>query len=365
MSQNFLNLYNMWKRQLMVLFCFLFLKIAVAQIHPYYETIDLDLSGDQLKFQLSDLIINTHQNQIPYTSNLTPDTWDVIKASDSYIQDTTKVSLIYGYDDEDNNYVSDLSRDKSLSCHGNNCEGLWNREHIYPRSLSNPEMITNSPGPGTDVHNLRSCDYTMNINRSNLIFCSSNGTSGLTANNCWYPGDEWIGDIARIIMYMYLRYSSQCSPLNVGNGSAEYSPNHDMLDLFLEWNALDPVSDFEKSRNEEIFNYQGNRNPFIDNPFLATLIWGGPDAENSWLGLSFEDTHFEKEFSLQFSLKNSLLEVNTNKGQISMLLYDISGKLVFKMKGTILDLKGLTNGLYLLEIKNENQSIHFKKVFVH
>ena len=76
--------------------------------------------------------------------------------------------------------------------------------------------------------------FTGNINRLKLIFCSSNGNSGLTANNCWYTGEEWIGDIARIIMYIYIRYSSQCSPLNVGNGSTEYSPYHNMLDLFPE-----------------------------------------------------------------------------------------------------------------------------------
>jgi len=56
------------------------------------------------------------------------------------------------------------------------------------------------------------------------------------------------------------------------------------LDLFLEWNAEDPVSNFEIQRNEVISDAQGNRNPFIDNPHLATNIWGGDEAENRWDG---------------------------------------------------------------------------------
>jgi len=57
--------------------------------------------------------------------------------------------------------------------------------------------------------------------------------------------------------------------------------------LFLIWNVEDPVSDFEKQRNtfhENTANTyaQGNRNPFIDNPYLATRIWGGDSAEDTW-----------------------------------------------------------------------------------
>jgi hypothetical protein len=56
-----------------------------------------------------------------------------------------------------------------------------------------------------------------------------------------------------------------------------------MIDLFLKWNVEDPVSAFEDQRNPVIEGVQGNRNPFIDNPYLATLIWGGATAaEDKW-----------------------------------------------------------------------------------
>ena len=59
-----------------------------------------------------------------------------------------------------------------------------------------------------------------------------------------------------------------------------------MINLLLEWNQADLVSPHEDARNTHHDSgnlyAQGNRNPFIDNPYLATLIWGGDNAENKW-----------------------------------------------------------------------------------
>ena len=115
-------------------------------------------------------------------------------------------------------------------------------------------------------------------------FANGSGNSGDVSGG-WYPGDEWKGDIARMMMYMYIHYGNQCLPTNVGIGSSANTPDA-MIDLFLEWNAEDPVSDFERQRNthhESNQTYaQGNRNPFIDNAYLATRIWGGTPAEDYW-----------------------------------------------------------------------------------
>ena len=91
-------------------------------------------------------------------------------------------------------------------------------------------------------------------------------------------------------MYMYLRYhgdgskisQTQCLPINIGFDNA-LSTDPNMIDLFLRWNVEDPVSDYEDQRNPTIEGIQGNRNPFIDNPYLATLIWGGSSfAQDRW-----------------------------------------------------------------------------------
>jgi len=138
----------------------------------------------------------------------------------------------------------------------------FNTEHVYPQSKLGSE------GAVTDLHHLRSCDAGVNEMRSNFSFINGSGTYGLSGDN-WFPGDEWRGDVARMILYLNIRYGEIIA--NVGT-----------LELFLEWNAADPVSSFEKQRNDVIYAAQGNRNPFIDNPYLATLIWGGDDAENLW-----------------------------------------------------------------------------------
>jgi hypothetical protein len=83
-----------------------------------------------------------------------------------------------------------------------------------------------------------------------------------------------------------MRYGAVCLPTAVGVGSKEFTED-EMIDLFLQWNVEDPVSDIEIARNEyheNTSNYaaQGNRNPFIDNPYLATRIWGGDSAEDLW-----------------------------------------------------------------------------------
>ena len=72
-----------------------------------------------------------------------------------------------------------------------------------------------------------------------------------------------------MMMYLNIRYGENFD--SVGG-----------LDLFISWNKADPVSDFEAQRNNVIYSAQGNRNPFIDNPYLATLVWGGDPAENKW-----------------------------------------------------------------------------------
>ena len=114
---------------------------------------------------------------------------------------------------------------------------LWNREHVFSKSLANPSLVTDYPSPGTDVHNLRAADSQKNTQRSNRLFIDDSGVDSRIINgDYFYPGDEWKGDVARIIMYMYLRYPSQCEAVNSATGSANYSPNGDMPDVFLEWN---------------------------------------------------------------------------------------------------------------------------------
>ncbi|MEP3836039.1 MAG: endonuclease [Algibacter sp.] len=271
-----------------ILALFLFISAFIhAQLTPptnqqsYYADVDFNNTGMDL---FDDLAIETaakHTNYLSYT----PGIWEASKVTDEDPVNNANVLLIYGHNDSDGNYITDRSRSKNNN--GGTAGSDWNREHTFPNSLGSPNLNSNGTNvpPYADAHNLRPSDVTMNSNRGNLKFTDGSGNAQNISGN-WYPGDEWKGDVARIIMYMYLRYGTQCKPSYVALGT-QNAIDADMINLFLEWNEEDPVSAFEDNRNTYHANTsntyaQGNRNPFIDNPYLATVIWGGNPAENRW-----------------------------------------------------------------------------------
>ncbi|QOD61061.1 endonuclease [Polaribacter haliotis] len=273
----------MMKKNILYLFL-LFTVFSYAQ-ESYYSDVDLNLTGLSLKDELATKIINTHARFLSYDQ-----VWDASKATDVNPENSSQVLLVYGWE---NGSDSDGTNDRERGINNNGGSvGQWNREHVYARSLGNPNL--GESGPGSDAHHLRPSDTQRNSSRNNEKFAEGSGVQSLRTNNGWYPGDEWKGDVARMMMYMYLRYGSRCLPSNIGIGDNSATPD-DMIDLFLKWNAEDKVSDFEKQRNtyhENTSNLeaQGNRNPFIDNPRLATRIWGGPEAEDIWGIYSNTDT---------------------------------------------------------------------------
>jgi endonuclease I/predicted extracellular nuclease len=258
-------------RKLLPLLLLIFSLSVEAQVPSYYNDVNLSLNGSALKDELATKIISTHNIFLSYT----PGVWDALKKTDLDPTNSSRVILIYGWNDADSDITNDRTRGKDQN--GGN-SGDWNREHVYPKSLGNPNLGTT--GPGADAHSLRPCDGSRNSSRNNRKFASGNGAASyITPEGNWYPGDEWKGDVARMMMYMYLRYGNQTLPTNVGVGSSVPTDTN-MIDLFLQWNAEDPVSDLEKQRNPVLEVEQGNRNPFVDNPAFATQIWGGPQAED-------------------------------------------------------------------------------------
>ena len=258
------------KTRLSLMLMLIFSISTFSQIPSYYNDVNLNLSGSDLKDELAVKIISSHANFLSYT----PGVWDALKQTDLDPTDSSKVLLIYGWNDSDSDITNDRTRGRDQNGGGS---GVWNREHVYSKSLADPNLGTT--GPGADAHNLRPCDAQRNSSRSNRKFADGTGNSGITAQGYWYPGDEWKGDVARMMMYMYLRYDSQSPPTGVAIGVTNaIDPN--MINILLEWNAEDPVSALELQRNPVLEQLQGNRNPFIDNPAFATQIWGGPQAED-------------------------------------------------------------------------------------
>ena len=242
-----------------------------AQIPDGYYNDASGKTGDELKTSLYN-IIKGHV-EYPYTASTT-DVWDIIKETDRDTANPDNVILLY----------SGLSVNAAQEY--NNGDG-WTREHVWAKSHGDFGTDT---GPGTDLHHLRpECD-NVNSARNNRWFaeCTTpvyyNGvnTGCFTSNTqyVWKPRKEVIGDVARMMFYMATRYEGE-------NGEpdlelVDYIPSDDnskepifaLLSDLLKWNAQDPIDDFERNRNEVIYKYQKNRNPFIDHPEYAQMIWG-------------------------------------------------------------------------------------------
>lgn len=346
-----------------------------APATPYYDGSNWTLIGTGLKDALSTKIISTHTNLLSYT----PGIWEASKITDLDPNNSNNVLLIYGWENgTDTNVTNDRSRDKTLN--GGNV-GNWNREHVYAKSLGTPTLLdggtaNNSSGPfsssssdaGEDAHHLRPADVQWNSTRGNLKYATGSGNSGNVVGG-WYPGDEWKGDVARMVMYMYLRYGTQCLPINVGTGTSPSSDSN-MINLFLQWNAEDPVSPFEDARNTYHGNIantyaQGNRNPFIDNPYLATLIWGGVVAENRWPSLILSTPTFDLFAAISVypnPTNNHKINIQTDIVLDEIDLININGQLMQVIKKPSLEnqtytLDNLPQGYYFLKITSDNKSV--------
>ncbi|MBU1142416.1 MAG: endonuclease [Firmicutes bacterium] len=131
----------------------------------------------------------------------------------------------------------------------------WNKEHVWPQS----KLGTAS---ASDIHNLKPANPVVNSTRGNLPFAQGTNSFG-TVSGGYFPGHQDKGDIARIVFYMHVRWNLIINTSTVGD-----------LDMLLRWHIEDPVDDFERNRNDLLYGYQNNRNPFIDHPEFAERIWG-------------------------------------------------------------------------------------------
>lgn len=334
------------------------------EVATYYQGVDFNLNGLALKNQLANKITSTHESGRILIYN---QTWDALKITDANSNNTSQVVLLYGWENgTDNDYTNDLYRNNTLQDPGREGE-FWNREHTYARSLGTPNLETNSGGisglaPNADAHHLRAADKERNANRGNLLFAAGSGNSK-TVSGGWYPGDQWKGDVARMMMYMYVRYGTRCLPTNVGVGSPANTPDA-MIDLFLNWNAQDPVSEIEIQRNNYLANAnnefgQGNRNPFIDNPYLATKIWGGTPAQDTWGTLSLNPAEpIVYKVKIYPNPSNGNFVIQSQEVIKKVIIYNLSGQII-QNKNTNETTKqfqvtDLSTGVYLVSVETNS-----------
>jgi len=184
--------------------------------------------------------------------------------------------------------------------HSNNCgnysseSDCYNREHLFPQGTFDKKSPMRN-----DIHHVVPSDGKVNGQRSNYPFgevsspswTSLNGskrgantTSGYSGT-VFEPIDEFKGDIARCMLYFATRYETQIDGWShaMTNGTENQAYADWFITLLVKWHANDPVSPREINRNNEAYNYQGNRNPYIDHPEYVNIIWSAfsvnPDTE--------------------------------------------------------------------------------------
>jgi endonuclease I len=232
---------------------------AVTTYDDAYYANAIGKSGAALKSSLHTII--SSQTKISYDA-----VWNALKVTDQDPKNSSNVILLY----------SGISRSKSLN---GGSTGDWNREHVWAKSHGDFGTAT---GPGTDLHHLRPEDVAVNGIRNNLDFDNGgsavkNGGGSLYDSNSFEPRDAVKGDVARMILYMAVRYDGGDGFANlepddvVNNGS---KPAIGRLSVLKQWNEEDPPDAFEQNRNQVIYaTYQHNRNPFIDHPEWVESIY--------------------------------------------------------------------------------------------
>ncbi|MCG6189125.1 endonuclease [Maribellus maritimus] len=340
-------------KYLSFLFLFFITKLVSAQIPSGYYDSANGLSGEQLKTALYDIIKN--HTEYPYTSSST-DVWDILKETDRDTANPENVILFY------------TGWSINAAQEYNNGNG-WSREHVWAKSHGD---FGTTMGAGTDAHHLRPADITVNSARNNKDF--DNGGSlyidGDGATECysdadsWQPRDAVKGDVARMLFYMAIRYEGENGEpdLELVDQVNTFDLNEDgkgymgKLSTLLAWNIEDPVDSFEIHRNNVVYSFQGNRNPFIDHPEYVNEIW------------TVTSTHVINEPQIKIYpnpakdyLNIELFNNNPAKGTV----YNLSGEKIisFNITGNYkLSTIGIRSGLYFLHIATEDRVFQFKLV---
>jgi len=326
-------------------------------------------SSEQLKEALHQIISN--HTVFPYTSSST-DTWDILQLSDQDPENHDNMILVYTGRSQDKGY-RDGSGNYSQYENGNGTQNnSWNREHVWPKSHGFPDEDDNAY---TDVHNLKPSDRSVNSSRGTKDYDyggsqHSEASDCLTDSDSWEPSDFVKGDIARILFYMVVRYDPGYDHNNNSfdlelvdyTTPGNNDPILGKLSSLIQWHFDDPVDDFEINRNEVIFGFQQNRNPFIDHPNLVNFLWGENIGQSWNENLSVNNVNLDEDLIIFPNPSNGILNFTEELQNEKIEIFSLTGKKIFDREVTNTNsIKlNLSSGIYLLKVSNNHRVINSK-----
>lgn len=194
-------------------------------------------------------------------------------------------------------YFSHVSGDRCGSYSGES--DCYNREHTFCDS-----WLGKASPQRSDAHHIVPTDGYVNNRRSSFPHGKVGSTSWTSSNGgklgssdastgysgtVFEPIDEYKGDFARMYFYVATRYEDKIAGWASNGSAGEILAGNSFpayktwfKDLMLQWHQQDPVSQKELDRNNAIYTYQHNRNPYIDNPEYAQAVWGNGTIELSF-----------------------------------------------------------------------------------
>ncbi len=321
--------------------------VAFAQIPAGYYDNAQGLTGEELKNALHNII----DNHTEYSYNNLRDF--ILKNTDEDPNNSNNVILLY------------TGRSQAKSTFGGGAND-WNREHVWAKSHGG---FGNNPPAGTDAHHIRPTDASVNSSRGNLDF-DMGGSPVPEAPGCFRdsdsfePRDAVKGDVARMIFYMATRYDGSDGVPNlevVDQVNTSPNPRHGKLSQLILWNTQDPPDAFEINRNNVIYyDYQNNRNPFIDHPEYVNSIWGDPSDVQLTASM---------DISVYPNPAENTLHVNINQTEsLQYSIYSIYGRQIASgsLSTTLsnIDIGLFANGIYFLSITDGSNMVNKKITFI-
>ncbi|NRB82370.1 MAG: endonuclease [Winogradskyella sp.] len=327
--------------------------VQSTQPQGYYDSLD-GLSDLALRQAIQDIIADPNNVR----AQTYADVINILKEADQNPENSNQVWLLYT---EEGRAKLDLQT-------GSSNTGKWNREHTFPRSRGGFDDIEEDQiADGIDVfwtteadslrhgnsdaHALRAADASENSARGNQHYGQYTGPTGTLGS--------FRGDVARSVLYMEIRYNG----LEVVNGFPSTAGQLGDLVTLLDWHRNDPPDDFEMHRNNTVYNWQRNRNPFIDQPLLVEYIWGNNVGDVWNQSLGFNDSELQNVFVYP-NPSDGRFYVKTSK-LVDIELLSLEGKALKRYSNveTYIDIE-LASGLYLLKITQEN-SVTFRKIIIN
>ncbi|HPV15149.1 MAG TPA: endonuclease [Candidatus Cloacimonadota bacterium] len=337
------------KRHLITILLLALSLVLLAQGN-YYDAIGDDLHSEALQTALKALISTNTNN--------------------SY--NGAKAQLFQQLENH-NGYVTCIYTGKEFNV-GYNYTGSSdpNTEHVYAQSWFSP---SESSIKKADLHHLFPCEMRTNSSRGNLpIFTVANHNNAdvyythtpwqsyrgqaYTGHTVFEPADQSKGNIARALLYFHVRYNDSLVQQYVN-----------MLPELVVWSNEDPPDAHEITRNQGIYEYQGNRNPFIDHPEYVDRIWNYSATDDETIpaaeGMLFSGV-YPNPFAAQATFQVSCKQAQ----KANLAVFDIRGRKVYSSELTLQcgdnqlswDSEGLAAGIYLIRISSSSESVTAKIV---